>query len=155
MRVSATFSLDWPPPSRCSSCPSSQWQRRLNLWRLKSQSFRLGRHFNIFLKSIENDRISNTRMIVPIMGWLWLLFIMYCSVNHQSGLPKNTFSKLLYIFFNILKCAANYVIWFEVYDGFIGQNILKLWGQERWPFGPGWAALIPRIRSWTFRLPCS
>ena len=31
--------------------------------------------------------------------------------------------------------------------------ILKLWRQESWPFGPGWAAHIPSIRSWTFRLP--
>ena len=32
--------------------------------------------------------------------------------------------------------------------------ILKLWRQERWPFGPGWAAHITSICSWTFRLPC-
>ena len=38
------------------------------------------------------------------------------SVNHPSGLQRNTFSK----------CAANYVISFEVQDGFIGQIILKL-----------------------------
>ena len=50
----------------------------------------------------------------------------YYSVNHQSGLQSNTFSKLSYIFFNTSKCAANYVISFEVYDGFIGQKILKL-----------------------------
>ena len=50
----------------------------------------------------------------------------YCSVNHQSGLQRNTFSKLSYIFFNTSKCAANYVISFEVYDGFIGQKILNL-----------------------------
>ena len=31
---------------------------------------------------------------------------------------------------------------------------MKLWRQESWPFGPGWAANIARIRSWTFRLPC-
>ena len=50
----------------------------------------------------------------------------YYSVNHQSGLQRNRFSKLSYIFFNTLKCAANYVISFEVCDGFIGQKILKL-----------------------------
>ena len=50
----------------------------------------------------------------------------YYSVNHQSGLHRNTFSKLSYIFFNTSKCAANCVISFEVYDGFIGQKILKL-----------------------------
>ena len=32
--------------------------------------------------------------------------------------------------------------------------ILKLWRQESWPFGPGWAAHITSIRSWTFCLPC-
>jgi hypothetical protein len=50
----------------------------------------------------------------------------YCSVNHQSGLQRNTFSKLSYIFFNTSKCVANYVISFELYDDFIGQQILKL-----------------------------
>ena len=67
----------------------------------------------------------------------------YYSVNHQSGLQRNT-----------SKCAANYVISFEVYDGFIGQKISKLWRQECWLFGPDWAANITIIRSWTFRLPC-
>ena len=50
----------------------------------------------------------------------------YCSVNHQSGLQSNIFSKKSYRFFNTLKCAANYVFSFEVYDCFIGQKILKL-----------------------------
>ena len=51
----------------------------------------------------------------------------YCSINHHSGLQSNTFSKLSYIFLICTsKCAANYVISFEVYDGFIGQKILKL-----------------------------
>ena len=54
------------------------------------------------------------------------MITFYCySVNHQSGLQRNTFSKLSYIF-NISKCAANYVISFEVYDGFIGQNFLTV-----------------------------
>jgi hypothetical protein len=53
------------------------------------------------------------------------MITFYCySVNHQSGLQRNTFSKLSYIF-NISKCAANYVISFEVYDGFIGQKDFK------------------------------
>ena len=34
------------------------------------------------------------------------------------------------------KCATNYRDIFEVYNGFIGQKILKLWRQESWPFGP-------------------
>ena len=40
---------------------------------------------------------------------------------------------------------------YTVYEGFIGQKMLKLWRQETWPFGPDWAANIPRIRSWTSR----
>ena len=43
---------------------------------------------------------------------------------------------------------------FHLRYGFIGQKILELWRQESWPFGPGWAATIARIRSWTSRLPC-
>jgi hypothetical protein len=50
----------------------------------------------------------------------------YYSVNHQSGLQSNTFSKLSHVFLIYQKCATNYVITFEVYDGFIGQKILKL-----------------------------
>ena len=48
--------------------------------------------------------------------------LYYYSVNHQSGLQRNTY----HIFFNKSKCDENYVISFEVYDGFIGQKILKL-----------------------------
>ena len=67
---------------------------------------------------------------------------------------KHIFKIIIY-FFNTSKCAANYVISFEVYDGFLGLNILKLWRQESLPFGPGRAAYIMRIRSWTIRLPWS
>ena len=49
----------------------------------------------------------------------------YYSVNHQCGLQNNKFSKLSH-FLNTSKCAANYVISIEVYDGFIGQKSLKL-----------------------------
>ena len=38
---------------------------------------------------------------------------------------KHIFKIIIY-FFNTSKCATNYVISFEVYDGFIGQKILKL-----------------------------
>ena len=62
--------------------------------------------------------------------------------------------KIIIYFFNTSKFATNYVISFEIYDGSIGQKILKLWRQESWPFGPGWAANITSICSWTFRLPC-
>ena len=37
--------------------------------------------------------------------------------------------------FDTSKCATNHIISFEVYDGFIGQKILKLWRQESQPFG--------------------
>ena len=38
---------------------------------------------------------------------------------------KHIFKIIIY-FFNTSKFAANYVLSFEVYDGFIGQKILKL-----------------------------
>ena len=58
---------------------------------------------------------------------------------------RETYFQNYHMFFNIL---------FEVYDGFIGQKIMKLWRQESLPFGLGWAAYITRIRLWTFRFPC-
>ena len=73
---------------------------------------------------------------------------------YYSGLQRNKFLKLSYIFFKS-KCAANYVILFGVYDGFIGQKSLKIWRQDSLSFGPGWGANITRIRSWTFHLPCT
>ena len=85
----------------------------------------------------------------------WLLQSVYCRQSHcrevqrwgvSSGTRDNCKCFLAYkkikahfqnyhIFFNTSKCAANYVISFEIYDGFIGQKILKLWRQESWPFG--------------------
>ena len=65
----------------------------------------------------------------------------------KSSIPfteKHIFKIIIY-FFNASKCAANYVISFEVDDGFMGQKILKLWRQESWQFGPGWAANITQI----------
>ena len=44
--------------------------------------------------------------------------------------PRNNFSGTG----GTSKCAANYIISFEVYNGCIGQQILKLWRQESWPF---------------------
>ena len=72
----------------------------------------------------------------------------YYSVNPQSGLQRNTFSKLSYIYFLIHQNVPQILLF-----NLIGQKILKLWRQESWPFGPGWSANITRIRSWTFRLP--
>ena len=45
------------------------------------------------------------------------------------------YKKLSYTF-DKSKCATNYRDIFEVYDGFIGQKIVKLWRQESRPFGP-------------------
>ena len=50
----------------------------------------------------------------------------YCSVNHQSGLQKKKHFQNYQIFLDTSKCAVNYVISIEVYDGFIGQNVFKL-----------------------------
>ena len=70
--------------------------------------------------------------------------IRYYSVNHQSGLQSNMFSKLLYSFWYIKMCDRLWhFIWFH--DDFIGQKILKLWRQESCSFGPGWAPHITSI----------
>ena len=108
-------------------------QNSLTCWHLKQ--------FYLFIFNLMEDEMSMTTFY-------------YYSVNHQSSLQRNTFSKSSYIFLKKPKGAANYVISFEVYDGFIGQKILKLWRHESWPFGPGWTANITAIRLWTFRLPC-
>ena len=41
----------------------------------------------------------------------------------------------VYCKFNTLECATKIETQFEIYDGFIRQNILKLCRQESWPFG--------------------
>ena len=42
-----------------------------------------------------------------------------------SNGARHRFFRISYIF-DTSKCATNYIISFEVYDGFIGQKILKL-----------------------------
>ena len=71
----------------------------------------------------------------------------YYSVKSSIWFTDKHIFKIIIYFFNTSKCAANYIISFEVYCGFIGQKISKLWRQEIW------SANIMRIRSWTFRLP--
>ena len=66
-----------------------------------------------------------------------------CSSKFRSKHSSNTVLLLLQ---NLLELS--------LYDGYIGQKILKLWIQEIWPFGPGWSANITGISSWTFCLPC-
>ena len=80
-------------------------------------------------------------------------FLLLLCKSSNRFTEKHIFKIIIYSF-NTSKCAANYVISFEVYDGFIGQNFLKLWRQESWPFGTGWSANIMRIHSWTFCLLC-
>ena len=87
------------------------------------------------------------------MEGLWLLFIILLSKSSIWYTEKHIFKIIIYSF-NTSKCAANYAISFELYGGFIDQKILKIWRQESWPFGPGWAAHITSIGSWTFSLPC-
>ena len=67
----------------------------------------------------------------------------YYSVNHQSGLERNTFSKLSYIF--VIHQNVPQIMSFHLRYGFIGQKILELWRQESWPFGPGWSANMTSI----------
>ena len=50
----------------------------------------------------------------------------YYSVNPQSGLQRNTFSKLSYIFFNTSKCATNFVIQFDRSKDFEAMKAGKL-----------------------------
>ena len=84
--------------------------------------------------------ISNSRYLALGIGSTedriskYYLFITMYSVNNQSRVYREThFQKIC----NISKFAANYVISFEVDDGAMGQNILKLQRQKYWPFGPG------------------
>ena len=49
---------------------------------------------------------------------------------------KHSFKIVIY-FFDTLKCAADHVIYFEVYDGFIDQKRLKLRRQESQLFSSG------------------
>ena len=62
-----------------------------------------------------------------------------------NGARHNCFSVDIFFLisytFDTSKCASNYIISFEVYDGFIGQKILKLWRQENWPCGPNAAQI--------------
>ena len=66
---------------------------------------------------------------------------------HIDDLQRKHNFKIIRYFFNTSKCATNYVISLEGYDGFIGQKYLMLWRQESWPFAPGWAAHITSIGS--------
>ena len=75
--------------------------------------------------------------IIPMkFGYTYRGFLPYATFGTAG---KSRISQIL-----ILSAAPN-KIWFEVHDGFIGQKILKLWRQKSWPFGPGWAANIPRM----------
>ena len=62
----------------------------------------------------------------------WKCFLAYKKFN--------VVFKVSYIF-DTSKCAAWHRNIFEVYDGFIGQKILKLWRQKSWPFGPNTAQI--------------
>ena len=58
------------------------------------------------------------------------LLLLFCKSSIWST-EKHIFKIIVYIFkfdtskFDASKCAANYVISFEIYDNFIGQKILK------------------------------
>ena len=53
----------------------------------------------------------------------YFLLILYKS---SIWFTEKHIFKIIIFFFNTSKCATNCVISFEVYDGFIGQKILKL-----------------------------
>ena len=48
-------------------------------------------------------------------------------------------------------CHFIWVIWWFHRS----KDFEAIWRQKSWPFSPGWAANITRIRSWTFHLPWS
>ena len=125
---------------------SSLWPRML-LWKSIDTKKVWVYPYNFRMKFSILDLIHGRRKVHDY----FLLLLCKSSIWFTE---KHIFKIIIY-FFNTSKCATNYVISFEVYDGFIGQKILKLWRQESRPFGPGWAANIPRIRWWTFRLPWS
>ena len=86
---------------------------------------------------IGQKYLESFNLVLVIREIIWL-------EATEDGMSMTTFyhsvlckSSIVIYLFNTTKCAANYVILFEVYDGFIGQKILKLWRQESWPFGPG------------------
>ena len=58
------------------------------------------------------------------------------TIENVSQPKKSFFLFLISYIFDTSKFAKKIFISFEVYDGFIGQKILKLWRQESWPFGP-------------------
>ena len=80
-----------------------------------------GPHFLLYIDITEDGRSMAT--------------FYYCSVNHQSGLQSNIFKIIIYSF-NTSKCAANYVISFELYDGFISQDfeVMKAGKLAIWPW---------------------
>jgi hypothetical protein len=52
-------------------------------------------------------------------------FLLLLCKSSKWFTEKDIFKIIVY-FSNTSKCAANYVISFEVYDGFIGQKILEI-----------------------------
>ena len=101
-----------------------------------------------------NTRQHNTYFCFPSTGWLWLLNCMYhFLVNDKSGLPRNSFLNIQMYNFNTSHNVPQNLRLNLRYEGFIGQKVLKLWRQESWPFGTGWAAKLPRICSRTSVFP--
>ena len=76
----------------------------------------------------------------------------YFSVNDHYGLPRNSFSKYTCITSIHHDVPQNFRFYLRyVYEGFIGEKVMKLWRQESWPFCPGWAAELWGICSLTCR----
>ena len=136
------FTMDgaFSSPLIDSICGYFSWQQAEKLimttiWLLKCSSFSPCCSIKVIIYKFHGEVSLMARDLIenvsePIKNWKHF-FISYI--------------------FDISKCATNYIISFEVYDGFIGQKILKLWRQESLPFGPnpGWRTLVESEFSWT------
>ena len=91
----------------------------------KSDTFLLKLTWNKLQGKIDSLAINsfdNMFQARKIESLCYFLLLLYKSSIWFTD--KQIFKIIIY--FNALKCAANYVIYFEVYDGLIGQKILTL-----------------------------
>ena len=94
-------------------------------------------HIGNFARAIH--LYSRVRLIFEFQEWAFKLKVIFGHGRRKvhdyflSMLCKSSILfteqhifKIIIYFFNTSKCATNYVISFEIFDGFIGQKILKL-----------------------------
>ena len=89
----------------------------------KSDTFLLKLTWNKLQGKIDSLAINsfdNMFQARKTEGPCYFILLLYKS---SIWFTEKQIFKIIIYFFNALKCAANYVIYFEVYDGFIGQKI--------------------------------